>query len=117
MIAIRGNRITTAPLMKCVEQTRAVATAIDDHEYERAMDLRGESFKETYRTLRTLLRSLPHAVAPGQKRLRLAVMNCGAPAPGMNTAVRAAVRLGLDRGHTVLGIANGFKGLIDGEVQ
>jgi 6-phosphofructokinase 1 len=117
MIALRGNRITTAPLMKCVEQTRAVATAIDDHDYERAMDLRGNSFKETYRTLRTLLRSLPHAVPPGQKRLRLAVMNCGAPAPGMNTAVRAAVRLGLDRGHTVLGIANGFKGFIEGEVQ
>ena len=44
-------------------------------------------------------------------------MNCGAPAPGMNTAVRAAVRLGLDRGHVMLGIANGFKGFIEGEVQ
>jgi 6-phosphofructokinase 1 len=117
MIAIRGNRITTAPLMKCVEQTRAIAQAIDDHDYERAMELRGNSFRETYRTLRTLLRSLPHAPTPGQKHLRLAVMNCGAPAPGMNTAVRAAVRLGLDRGHTILGIANGFKGFIDGEVQ
>jgi 6-phosphofructokinase 1 len=117
MIVIRGNRIGTAPLMQCVEQTRAVAKAIDEHNYELAMDLRGSSFKETYRTLRTLLRSLPHAPTPGQKHLRLAVMNCGAPAPGMNTAVRAAVRLGLDRGHTILGIANGFKGLIDGEVQ
>jgi 6-phosphofructokinase 1 len=117
MIAIRGNRITTAPLMKCVEQTRAIAKAIDDHEYERARELRGDSFQETLRTLRTLLRSLPHAPTPGMKQLRLAVMNCGAPAPGMNTAVRAAVRLGLDRGHTILGIANGFKGFIDGEVQ
>ncbi len=117
MIAIRGNRITTAPLMKCVEQTRAIAQAIDEHDYERAMTLRGESFKETYRTLRTLLRSLPHAPTPGQKQLRLAVMNCGAPAPGMNTAVRAAVRLGLDRGHTIVGIANGFKGLIEGELH
>ncbi len=117
MIAIRGNRITTAPLMQCVEQTRAVAKAIDDHDYERAMELRGSSFKATYRTLRTLLRSLPHTPAPGQKRLRLAVMNCGAPAPGMNTAVRAAVRIGLDRGHVMLGIANGFQGLIDGQTQ
>ncbi|HSD83483.1 MAG TPA: 6-phosphofructokinase, partial [Anaerolineae bacterium] len=117
MIVIRGNRIMTAPLVKCVEQTRAVATAIDEHDYERAMSLRGDSFKETFRTLRTLLRSLPHARTPGQKNLRLAVMNCGAPAPGMNTAVRAAVRLGLDRGHTILGIANGFKGLIDGEIR
>ena len=117
MIAMRGNRITTAPLMKCVEQTRAIAAAIDEHAYERALDLRGASFKETLRTLRTLLRSLPHPPAPGQKQLRLAVMNCGAPAPGMNTAVRAAVRLGLDRGHVMLGIANGFKGLIEDQIQ
>jgi 6-phosphofructokinase 1 len=81
------------------------------------MALRGDSFKETFRTLRTLLRSLPHPPAPGQKQLRLAVMNCGAPAPGMNTAVRAAVRLGLDRGHVMLGIANGFKGFVEGQVQ
>jgi 6-phosphofructokinase 1 len=117
MIAIRGNRITTAPLMKCVEQTRAIAKAIDEHEYDRAMELRGSSFTETYRTLRTLLRSLPHPPAPGQKQLRLAVMNCGAPAPGMNTAVRAAVRIGLDRGHVMLGIGTGFKGFIEGDVH
>ncbi|MFN8597018.1 MAG: 6-phosphofructokinase [Anaerolineae bacterium] len=117
MIAIRGNRITTVPLMKCVEQTRAIAKAIDDHQYDKAMELRGGSFTETYRTLRTLLRSLPHPPTPGQKQLRLAVMNCSAPAPGMNTAVRAAVRIGLDRGHVMLGVSNGFKGLIDGEVH
>ena len=68
MIGMRGNRITTVPLMKCVEQTRAIAAAIDEHEYERALELRGDSFKEAFRTLRTLLRSLPHPPAPGQKR-------------------------------------------------
>ena len=44
-------------------------------------------------------------------------MNCGAPAPGMNTAVRAAVRLGLDRGHMMLGIADGYKGFIEGNIH
>jgi 6-phosphofructokinase 1 len=64
-----------------------------------------------------LLRSLPHEPQPGQKRLRLAVMNSGAPAPGMNTAIRAAVRIALDKGHTVLGVTNGFQGLIDGTLS
>jgi 6-phosphofructokinase 1 len=117
MIAIRGNRITTAPLMQCVEQTRAVATAIEDHDYAHALELRGSSFNETFDTLRTLLRSLPHTAPAGKKRLRFAVMNCGAPAPGMNTAVRAAVRIGLDRGHVMVGIENGFKGLMAGQVH
>ncbi len=64
-----------------------------------------------------MLRSLPHTPQPGQKRLRLAVMHSGAPSPGMNAAVRAAVRIGLDNGHILLGIHNGFQGLINGEVE
>jgi 6-phosphofructokinase 1 len=34
----------------------------------------------------------------------------------MNTAVRAAVRLGLDQGHIMLGASNGFEGLAEGQV-
>jgi 6-phosphofructokinase 1 len=117
LIGLRGNRIARAPLMQCVEQTRTVADAIAAHDYERAMELRGNSFKEAHRTLRTLLRSLPHEPPAGQRRLRLAVMNAGAPAPGMNNAVRAAVRIGLDRGHVLLGVSHGFKGLIDGHIK
>jgi 6-phosphofructokinase len=32
----------------------------------------------------------------------------------MNTAVRVAVRVGLDLGHTMLGVRDGFRGLVDG---
>ena len=44
-------------------------------------------------------------------------MNSGAPAPGMNNAVRAAVRIGMDQGHIMLGIRNGFEGFARGEVE
>jgi 6-phosphofructokinase 1 len=117
IIGIKGNRITSAPLMYCVEQTLAVAQAIAEKDFETALNLRSASFREAFRTLRTFVRALPHAPEPGRKRLRLAVMNTGAPAPGMNTASRSAVRLGIDRGHTLLGIHNGFEGLADGEIQ
>jgi 6-phosphofructokinase 1 len=116
LIGLRGNRITTAPLMECVEKTHAVADAIETHDYERAMELRGSSFKEAFLTLKTMLRTLPRPPHPGQKRLRLAVMHAGSLAPGMNTAVRAAVRIGLDRGHIMLGIHNGFSGFAAGEI-
>jgi 6-phosphofructokinase 1 len=35
----------------------------------------------------------------------------------MNTAARVAVRLGIDRGHTILTARNGFKGLRDGGME
>jgi 6-phosphofructokinase 1 len=117
LIGLRGNRITTSPLMECVEQTYAVAKAIQAHDYETAMSLRGSSFVEAFDTLRTMLRALPHEPIPGRKRLRLAVLHVGAPAPGMNAAVRAAVRIGIDKGHIMLGIHNGIPGLMAGDIQ
>jgi 6-phosphofructokinase 1 len=117
LIGMRGNRIVRSPLMRCVQETHGVADALAAQDYEKAMELRGGSFRESFRTMRTLVRALPHPPEPEQKQFRLAVMHSGGPAPGMNTAVRAAVRLGLDKGHVMLGIKNGFRGLIAGEVQ
>ncbi|HEY5118175.1 MAG TPA: 6-phosphofructokinase [Anaerolineales bacterium] len=112
-----GNQITHTPLMECVEKTQKVGEVIAAKDYEQAMALRGSSFKDAFRTLRTMVRSLPHAPQPGHRRLRLAVLNAGAPAPGINTAVRAAVRLGIDKGHTMLGVRGGIRGLIEGDIR
>ncbi len=117
LIGMRGNRIVRTPLMQCVEKTHSVAAAVAAKEYEKAMELRGGSFNESFRTLRTLVRALPHPREAGQVPLRLAVMNSGSPAPGMNAAIRAAVRIGLDKGHVMLGIHNGFEGLVAGDIR
>jgi 6-phosphofructokinase 1 len=117
LIGMRYNRVSRLPLMECVHQTHAVAEAISGRNYERAMELRGGSFKDGFRTFRTLLRALPHEPEPGQRRFRLALLTAGAPAPGMNTAVRAAVRLAVDQGHQMLGVRNGFDGLVRGQIE
>jgi 6-phosphofructokinase 1 len=117
VVGTRANRIIRIPLMQSVEQTRQVAAAISARDYEKAMALRSASFKDAFSTLKTMIRALPHPPEPGQKRFRLAVFNAGAPAPGMNTAGRAAVRLGLDRGHIMLGVSNGFEGLAEGQIR
>jgi 6-phosphofructokinase 1 len=116
-IGFKGNRITRLPLMECVEKTHAVAAAIAAKDYQKAMELRSSSFSDAFRTLRTMLRALPHPPTSGQKRFRIGMLNAGAPAPGMNTTSRAVTRLGLDKGHIMLGIRNGFKGLAAGEVE
>ena len=116
LIGTRGNRIVCSPLMECVRQTQSVAKSAKEKDFSRIMDLRGTSFNEAFHTLKTLVRAAPHPPEPGKKRLRLAVMHSGAPAPGMNTAVRAAVRIGIDKGHIMLGIQNGFPGLVEGDI-
>jgi 6-phosphofructokinase 1 len=46
---------------------------------------------------------------------RIAVLTSGGDAPGMNAAVRAAVRVGLDRGCEAFGVRHGYAGLMTGE--
>ena len=45
---------------------------------------------------------------------RIAVLTSGGDAPGMNAAIRAVVRTGLNRGWEVIGFEQGFIGLISG---
>ena len=116
-ISFKGNRIVRLPLMECVEKTHAVANAVKAKDYKKAMALRSSSFTDAYRTLKTMVRVIPHPPDPEQKRLRIGILNAGAPAPGMNTASRAATRLGLDQGHIMLGIYNGFEGMAENEVE
>ncbi|NXF63917.1 PFKAM protein, partial [Ciccaba nigrolineata] len=47
----------------------------------------------------------------------LAVLNVGAPAAGMNAAVRSTVRIGLIHGHRMLAVHDGFEGLAYGRVR
>ncbi|GMQ78479.1 MAG: 6-phosphofructokinase [Anaerolineae bacterium] len=117
VIGMRGNKITQTPLSLCLFRTNEVSQAVADLDFKRALKKRGGSFEEAFRTFRTLLRAQPHEPDTGQDKYRLGIMNAGAPAPGMNTAVRAATRLGIDRGHTLLGIYNGFQGLVDGQIE
>lgn len=117
VIGMRGNRVVRIPLAECVSKTREINALLEAQQYSRARELRGNSFNTALRTLQTLLRALPHPPQPGQRRLRLGILNVGAPAPGMNTAVRAAVRIAIDQGHIIFGIRRGFQGLIDDDIQ
>jgi 6-phosphofructokinase 1 len=117
LFGIKNNKITAVPLEDSLTQTQAIAAAVHAHDFETALRLRGSSFVSAFRTVRTLVRAKPHTRLPDQRRLRLAIMNAGAPSPGMNTAVRAAVRLGLDKGHEILGVRHGFRGLVEDDIE
>ncbi|WP_233258386.1 6-phosphofructokinase [[Phormidium] sp. ETS-05] len=122
LMGLRGNRITRTPLSYCVENSRKIAAAIASGDYPQAMALRGDTFGEIFHTFSTLMQATPPNCKPDtpppiDKPLRIAVLTCGAAASGMNTAVRAAVRLGIDKCHTMLGVENGFRGLIEGHIR
>ena len=47
----------------------------------------------------------------------IAVLTSGGDAPGMNAAVRAVVRSGINKGLRVFGVYRGYNGLLNGEIK
>lgn len=48
---------------------------------------------------------------------RIGILTSGGDAPGMNAAIRSALRTGIHLGMEVYGISRGYEGLIDGDIQ
>lgn len=49
--------------------------------------------------------------------MKIAVLTSGGDAPGMNAAIRTVVVAGGARGHQVLGVRNGYSGLLEADVR
>jgi 6-phosphofructokinase 1 len=52
-----------------------------------------------------------------EKGDRVAVLTSGGDAPGMNAAVRAAARVGAEIGLDMVGVEDGYAGLIEGRIS
>lgn len=115
VLGLRGNRVARVPLMDAVRRTREVPELIARGDYEGAIASRGGSFREMERIFRELAE--PSRVEGDADAKRVAILHAGGLAPGMNTAARAAVRLGISRGFRMLGVRDGFVGLKAGLIE
>ncbi|CAO1618941.1 unnamed protein product [Jaminaea pallidilutea] len=117
VITIRENKITRAPLMEAVAQTQLVAKRIESKDFDGALALRDPEFEECLRSFWYASKvAEEEGKLPMEQRLKMAIINVGAPAGGMNAATRTFVRYCHARGHTPMGIHNGFPGLLDDSI-
>uniref|UniRef100_UPI003AAB5B6F ATP-dependent 6-phosphofructokinase, liver type isoform X3 n=1 Tax=Centroberyx gerrardi TaxID=166262 RepID=UPI003AAB5B6F len=114
VIGLSGNHPVRLPLVECVEMTKLVQTAMNEKRFDEAVKLRGGSFENNWNIYKLLAFQKP---AQTQSDHSLAILNVGAPAAGMNAAVRSAVRVALAHGHKVYAVSDGFQGLANGAVS
>uniref|UniRef100_A0A7M4EK44 ATP-dependent 6-phosphofructokinase n=1 Tax=Crocodylus porosus TaxID=8502 RepID=A0A7M4EK44_CROPO len=113
VVSLSGNQAVRLPLMECVQVTKDVTTAMKEGRFDDAVKLRGRDFQCWARAF-----YCPHVCLPPQplqSGYNLAVLNVGAPAAGMNAAVRSTVRIGIIHGHRMLAVHDGFEGLAEGK--
>ncbi|XP_040344239.1 ATP-dependent 6-phosphofructokinase, muscle type isoform X2 [Herpailurus yagouaroundi] len=117
VVSLSGNQAVRLPLMECVQMTKDVTKAMNDRKFDEAMKLRGRSFMNNWEVYKLLAHVRP-PVSKGPSCIHtVAVMNVGAPAAGMNAAVRSTVRIGLIQGNRVLVVHDGFEGLAKGQIE
>ncbi|KAI0475837.1 phosphofructokinase-domain-containing protein [Xylariaceae sp. FL0804] len=112
-IAITENQIVRKPLMEAVQATQDVAKLIDAQKFNEAMGLRDTEFSDQYRSymMTTDMGLGEYIRLPADKKMKIGFINVGAPAGGMNAAIRAGVAYCRARGHEPIAIHNGFAGL------
>eukprot|EP00062_Callorhinchus_milii_P024491 gi/632984473/ref/XP_007909156.1/ PREDICTED: 6-phosphofructokinase type C isoform X11 [Callorhinchus milii] len=116
VVSLSGNQAIRVPLMECVQMTQEVQKAMDEKRFDDAVKLRGRSFVNNLNTYK-LLAHKTKDVEPPQSSFNVAVLNVGAPAAGMNAAVRSAVRIGITEGHRMFAVADGFEGFSKGQIK
>ncbi|XP_028288486.1 ATP-dependent 6-phosphofructokinase, platelet type isoform X6 [Parambassis ranga] len=116
VVSLCGNQSVRLPLMECVEMTQEVQKAMDQKRFEEAVKLRGRSFENNLKTYKLLAHRKPESELP-TSNFNVAVLNVGAPAAGMNAAVRSAVRVGISEGHKMFAVNDGFEGLYKGQIK
>ncbi|XP_076577672.1 ATP-dependent 6-phosphofructokinase, platelet type isoform X2 [Chaetodon auriga] len=116
VVSLCGNQSVRLPLMECVQMTQEVQKAMDEKRFEEAVKLRGRSFENNLKTYKLLAHRKPESELP-TSNFNVAVLNVGAPAAGMNAAVRSAVRVGISEGHKMFAVSDGFEGLWKGQIK
>ncbi|NXJ09702.1 PFKAP protein, partial [Odontophorus gujanensis] len=116
VVSLSGNQAVRLPLMECVQMTQEVQKAMDEGRFVEAVRLRGRSFENNLNTYKLLSHKKPDAELP-KTNFNVAVLNVGAPAAGMNAAVRAAVRVGITEGHKMFAVIDGFEGFARGKIK
>ncbi|XP_076827199.1 ATP-dependent 6-phosphofructokinase, platelet type isoform X1 [Brachyhypopomus gauderio] len=116
VVSLCGNQAVRLPLMECVQMTQEVQKAMDEKRFEDAVKLRGRSFENNLRTYKLLAHRKPESDLP-RSNFNVAVLNVGAPAAGMNAAVRSAVRVGISEGHKMFAVNDGFEGFSKGQIK
>ncbi|XP_030629174.1 ATP-dependent 6-phosphofructokinase, platelet type [Chanos chanos] len=121
VVSLCGNQAVRLPLMECVQMTQEVQKAMDEKRFEEAVKLRGRSFENNLSTYELLSHRKADSELPNEgschSSFNVAVLNVGAPAAGMNAAVRSAVRVGITEGHKMFAVNDGFEGFYKGQIK
>uniref|UniRef100_A0A8C1V5W7 6-phosphofructokinase n=1 Tax=Cyprinus carpio TaxID=7962 RepID=A0A8C1V5W7_CYPCA len=116
VVSLCGNQSVRLPLMECVQMIQHLYLIKYNNNNTNVFVCTCRSFENNLKTYKLLAHRKPESELP-QSNFNVAVLNVGAPAAGMNAAVRSAVRVGISEGHKMFAVSDGFEGFYKGQIK
>ncbi|HEX9115565.1 MAG TPA: 6-phosphofructokinase, partial [Anaerolineae bacterium] len=114
MMGLIHNMPQATPLEEVIAKSQEINSAVDQGDFAKALELRGQSFRDMLEVQKTLARSEPREEIAN--RGRIAILTGGPDAPGMNAIVGTVLRVAMNEGQDVVGARDGFAGLARGDI-
>lgn len=112
VISLKGNQMVRVPMMDAVAETLAVGKALAEKNFAKAIELRGSTFNRNLKMWKELGTRDPRIPLDNVGQKRIGIVIIGAPAGGMNAALRAIVRTCINQSQTPVVIKDGIGGLL-----
>mmetsp|Transcript_1847 Transcript_1847/g.2958 ORF Transcript_1847/g.2958 Transcript_1847/m.2958 type:complete len:767 (-) Transcript_1847:21-2321(-) len=112
IIGLKGFIPTFDPLVETIAATQQVGKLMDKLDFPAALETRGKDFSLHFSFHRAINRDCPKTGPPGEPKT-IAIMCSGAPAGGMNAALRASSHYAMNMGYKVLAASGGLEGFMN----
>ena len=118
IISLKSNQIIRLPLMEAISRTLSVKECFKAKDFLKAQELRGPSFAKKVE-MSKMLSVMEVRLRPeeAEGRLNIGVVFIGAPAPGMNSGLRALIKIAAYHGNLVTVYHEGVDGILSGNYE
>uniref|UniRef100_A0A3P8ZPY5 6-phosphofructokinase n=1 Tax=Esox lucius TaxID=8010 RepID=A0A3P8ZPY5_ESOLU len=113
VVSLCGNQAVRLPLMECVQMVNCCWPS----PYTFCSHLTQALQHKLHCFEQSPIHKMAHSIDLTRSSFNVAVLNVGAPAAGMNAAVRSAVRVGISEGHKMFAVNDGFEGFYKGQIK
>ncbi|XP_060859011.1 ATP-dependent 6-phosphofructokinase-like [Metopolophium dirhodum] len=112
VVCLNANTIVHQSLMDCVKRTLEIGKAIEQKDFDRALELRGQSFTQNLVTYKQMIHK---EITHSEGKITL-ILNIGGSSNGINALMYSIVRATLALNNRVLAAKFSIDGLIKGEI-
>ena len=117
IVSLKNNEIIQLPLLEAVSHTLSIKECFHNKEFLKAQQMRGPSFSKKVEISKMLSVLSVKPLPEGTKPLKIGIACIGAPAPGMNSGIRALVKIAAYHGNVVTVYQEGVDGMLGGHHQ